>query len=126
MTEPETGNIPLWAVSLRETVARIDERTGRIDTIAENVESLRRNTVPLNEHELLMQRVDQLWNRDLQARGDWEEVLQRVPVLWEERAERMGVTRWQNRVLAVMGALMTLLTGAVSVQALGIHISVRP
>ena len=61
---------------------KIDKQT---QDLGAELNKLRSQVVPMSEHEHLMSRVDQLWTRDLGARSDWDEIVHRVPVLWDER-----------------------------------------
>jgi hypothetical protein len=126
MTGGPDVTVPGWAVTLRETVARIDERTKAIPDISAQLENLRKTTVPLSEHELLMHRVNELWDRDLGARADWAEMTTRVPILWEERGQRAGERRGYRIVFVVLTGAVTLLTGIQLLHGLGLSISVHP
>ena len=116
----EENSIPSWAVNLRETVARIDERTKQIPTILNEIDNLRQTTVPMNEHQILMQRVDQLWNRDLQGRPEWEELVPRVKTLWNDRTENIGIRKSQNRAIKFMGVIFGLISAFEVLHSLGI------
>jgi hypothetical protein len=110
---PDDSTIPTWAADIRVSVAEIRGMTSQIPTIAANVEELRANTVSMQEHLKLMADVEELKERDLGARSDWTEMLDRVPKLWEERAELRGslrVVRWAVAGLSLVVAMLTVVT----------------
>lgn len=117
--------VPQWAADLRVSVAKIEGRTEQIPDLVRRMEELRANTVPLNEHTQLMERVDQLWSRDLGARSDWEEVTQRVPMLWEERGQRQAIHRTYRLWLSGLSILVTALTAFVLLRDLGFSINLN-
>lgn len=123
MTE-ETA-IPQWAADLRVSVAKIEGRTEQIPEISRSLEELRANTVPMTEHIKLMKDVEELKERDLGARSDWEELLKRVPVLWEERAELRGSVRTLKWLVAALGVLLTMLSAFVALHDLGVTMTVN-
>lgn len=106
----EGEGVPTWAANLRETVARIDERTKQIDHIATAVENLRQTTVPMSEHQHLMDTVAELEKRDLGARGEWDEMVPRVRLLWQERSEGIGARRLRRAAGTLLGTAVALAT----------------
>lgn len=98
-----------FAAMEQRLVEKLDRQTA---DLGDQLDKLRDQVVPMSEHEHLMQRVDALWNRDLGARSEWEDLTRRVPVLWDER----------TRIRAVLGLVVFLSTvggsaGAVAVWA---------
>jgi hypothetical protein len=119
----EDEAVPAWASTLRETVARIDERTKQIPDLAEKLDDLRRTTVPLSEHQELAARVDQLWNRDLGARQEWDEMVPRTKTLWHERTEQQGARKAQGRWLAALYLVVAVLTAWMLLRGLGVNVT---
>lgn len=118
--------IPQWASDLRVSVAKIEAKTEQIPEIIRSLEELRANTVSMSEHLKLMSDVDELKKRDLSARSDWDDMLERVPVLWDERSQLRGSIRASRVLLAGIGLVVTVLTAVTLVHDLGVNISVRP
>lgn len=120
----EEQTVPQWAADLRVSVAKIEGRTEQIPELTRMLEELRANTVPMQEHVKLMADVEELKVRDLSARSDWSEMLERVPKLWEERAELRGSIRALRWLVAGVGFLVVLLTLFTLLHDLGLGVSV--
>ncbi len=117
--------IPQWASDLRVSVARIEGKTEQIPDIVRNLEELRANTVPMTEHLKLMSDVEELKERDLGERSDWEEMKVRVPVLWDERSQLRGGLTTIKAAVAILGAVVVALTALEILSRLGAHISFK-
>jgi|SRR5215467_14651654 len=120
----DEGTVPTWVVTLRETMARIDERTNQIPTIAGELAILRETTVPADDYRILAEKVDKLWERDLKGRGDWEEIVPRVQTLWGERSERAGAVRAHGYWLVGLSVIVSVLTIATLLHSLGFNVTV--
>lgn len=110
MSPPETESIPAWAANMRETVARIDERTQQIGHVVSMVEHLQKTSVPLSSHEYLMTTVRELEKRDTGARSQWEEMVPRVDTLWEERSEAIGGRAFRRTAVGFLAVVLSLAT----------------
>lgn len=126
MASDTDQTIPQWASDLRVSVARIEGKTEQIPEIVRSLEELRANTVPMSEHLKLMSDVDELKKRDLSARSDWEEMLLRVPVLWDERSQLRGSVRAYRILVAGIGFVVVVLTAFTLVRDLGVNVSLHP
>jgi hypothetical protein len=125
MSAAEESSIPGWAADLRVSVAEIRGRVEQIPEISRALEELRANTVPMQEHVKLMADVEELKVRDLGARSDWSEMLDRVPKLWEERAEWRGSLRVVKWSMAVLSLVVALLTAITLLHDLGLSIQIK-
>lgn len=120
---PDEASIPLWAAGIQVSIAKIEGVTSQIPALGRAIEELRANTVPMKEHLELMTRVDELWNRDLSARSEWDEVCERVPVLWEDRVKRAGTQRAHRWWLGALSVAVAVLTALTLFHSLGVGIS---
>jgi len=84
-------SVPKWAAELAVSVAKIEARTDQIPRIAEELEKLRANSVPMSEHAALMQRVDVLWAHDLAGQPAWSEMTTKFGQLWDQMQVNLPV-----------------------------------
>jgi hypothetical protein len=122
----EDPSVPQWAADLRVSVAKIEGRTEQIPEISRAIEELRASTVPMHEHLKLLNDVEVLKDRDLGQRGEWEDMVERVPILWDERTRRAGERRGYRVILTSLGVMVTLLTAIELLSRLGVSVSVHP
>lgn len=122
----QEATVPQWAAQLAVSVARIETRTDQIPKLVEDFERLRQNTVPLSEHAQLMQRVEELWNRDLQGREAWNQMIPRVATLWQERDQEQGARTAHRVWLGVLSVIVGVLTVFTLLRDLGFSASFHP
>lgn len=126
MPVADDASIPTWAADIRVSVAKIEGMTSQIPELGRAIEELRANTVPMSEHIKLMADVDELKERDLGQRAVWDEMVSRVPVLWEERTARAGERRAARRVIVGLTAAVSLLSIFTLLHDLGLSIALHP
>lgn len=122
----EEALIPKWAADLAVGVAEIKGMTGQIPGIVQELKEVKANQVPLNAHLELRQKVEELVERDLSARTQWNEITAQVPVLWDERAQIKGALRFWRGAVFVLGAAFTMLSLFVLVHNTGATVSFHP
>jgi len=122
----DISSVPNWVVDIKVSIAKIEGLTSQIPALTTAVEDLKANTVPMKEHLELMNRVEQLWNRDLSARNEWEEMTRRVPILWEDRVQGVGARRGYRVTLTVLSVVVTILTVLTLLRGLGVNVPFRP
>ena len=115
--------VPIWVADLRVSVAEIKGRVEQIPDLARALEELRANTVPMQEHLRLMADVDTLMKRDLEARSEWLEMKERVPALWEERAETRGSLRAMRRAGTIVSVVVLALSAFSLLHGLGLNVT---
>lgn len=124
---PDLGSdaIPKWASDLAVSVAKIEARTDEIPRIVVELKELKATTVPMHEHLKLLKDVEELKDRDVGSRSDWEEMRRQVPVLWsayeQQQGKRALVLDWRMAIMlliAIIGTVATLRSAGVYV---GIH-----
>ena len=118
----DISSVPNWVVDIKVSIAKIEGLTSQIPALTTAVEDLKANTVPMKEHLELMNRVEQLWNRDLSARSEWEEMTRRVPTLWEDRVQGMGTRRGYRVALTILSVVVTILTVLTLLRSLGVNV----
>lgn len=121
----QEATVPQWAAQLAVSVARIETRTDQIPKLVEDFERLRQNTVPMSEHHQLMTRVEELWNRDLQGRDSWSEMVPRVAKLWQNHEQGEGARNVYRVWLVILSAAVALLTLFTLLRGLGLGISIH-
>ena len=119
----EEAMIPKWASDLAVGVAEIKGKTDQIPGIVQELKEVKATMVPRSEHLKLLQDVENLKERDLSARGNWEEMVHRVPILWDERTQQRGAMAFLRVMVAVLGAIVVALTAWTLAHNAGIRIT---
>lgn len=112
-----------WNEYRRLVLGSLEELNRRVGDLNTKLDNFRSTMVSTEEHRAVRERVDTLWNRDLGARGDWEEMLHRVGVLWQERSENQGARRGYRLVIAGLSVIVTVLTVFTLLRSLGVNIT---
>lgn len=104
-------SMELVTTAFTEMERRLGEK---IDSQARDLKSelgeLRSIMVPMNEHEILMKRVDELYRQNQIGQSDWNRMVPQVATLWEERTQRQGagaVWRWGVAIVLFVVAVLT-------------------
>lgn len=69
MDLPPEAMVPAWALQLSTAMGEIRAKVESIPAIQQEVMSLRKEMVPMREHEVLTGRSDELWNGYQQMKG---------------------------------------------------------
>jgi hypothetical protein len=112
-----------WNEYRRLVLDSLQQLNRRVEDLGSKIDALHKDFAPLDDYIVVRQRVEQLWNRDLQGRPEWEEMVPRVRTLWQERSERQGTVRGYRVALGVLSAIVAMLTIVTLLHGFGINLS---
>ena len=69
MDQPPEAMVPAWALQLSTAMGEIKAKVEAIPGIKQDLLELRKEMVPMREHEVLIKRSDELWNGYQQLKG---------------------------------------------------------
>lgn len=115
-----------WNEYRRLVLSSLQELNRQMQSLSDKVDLFRASAVSQAEFHTLEGRVNALWDRDLGARADWEEMLRRVGTMWEERAQKTGAKQTYRLGVYILGAIATALAIIASLQALGVIVVKHP
>lgn len=117
-----SGSMQLVTTAFTEMERRLTEKLDRqTKDLKGEITELRAVMVPMNEHKILMERVDELYRQNQRGQGDWDRMVPQVATLWEERTQRSGASAVWRVVVAVGGFIVIILTAANLAHSLGLY-----
>ena len=122
---PTTDAVPRWAFDLAVGVEGIKGKTDQIPGLVLEIKELRAQAVPMSAHLELRADVEKLMEQNIGAQSTWNEMVERVPRLWDDRIKQEGRQQAHRAWLLALTAVVAVLTGLVALQSLGLTVAVH-